>query len=204
MSSLWKTSPALAVGDFSVDALWRHLLSSGGEANGRPSGRGLEDQQWVHIDDQGVPTMIAIDRHHLVRSLKLRYRDLAAVDPTLPLPAPSVILVRARAVAINLDVGGAIRIIICENQVFVLSVPKAEDPRLTALPTEDHPLVRYLCCCLSPPEEPCKDAIMGSGHGVGAARGTSAGGGVAGGNGRGYIGNGGNGPNIGLIDMDMP
>ncbi len=80
--------------------------------------------------------------------MRLRYRDLAAIDPTLPLPAPSVILVRARAIAINLDVGGAIRLIICENQVYILSVPKANDPAVTSLPTEDHPFVKWLCSCL--------------------------------------------------------
>ena len=52
--------------------------------------------------------------------------------------------------ALNLDVGGAIRIIICENQVFVLSLPKKTDPGITALPTLDHPFVKRLCCCLAP------------------------------------------------------
>jgi CorA-like Mg2+ transporter protein len=132
-----------------VDALWKQLLSSGtGETPAQRAGHCFQEHQWVHINHAGVSNTIKIDRHYLVRALRLRYRDLAAIDPTLPLPAPSVLLVRARAIAINLDVGGAIRIIICENQVYVLSLPKPSDPAVTALPTEDHPFVKRLCACL--------------------------------------------------------
>ena len=60
----------------------------------------------------------------LVHRWKLRYRDLVVVDPTLPLPMPSVLLVRGRAIVVHLDAGGAVRAIVAENQVLVLSLPK--------------------------------------------------------------------------------
>lgn len=143
---VWNKLPSMSPSGLSEDILWRHLLSSG--TGGTPAQHAFQEPQWIHINHAGVPTTIEIDRSYLIRALRLRYRDLAAIDPTLPLPAPSVILVRARAIAINLDVGGAIRIIICENQVYVLSVPKASDPCVTALPTENHPFVKWLCRCL--------------------------------------------------------
>ena len=34
---------------------------------------------------------------------------------------------------------------VCANQCFVLSVPKASDPRVAARPTVDNPFVRRLC-----------------------------------------------------------
>ena len=65
-----------------------------------------------------------VDKHELVHGWKLRYRDLVVVDPTIPLPMPSVLLVRARAILAHLDAGGAVRAIVAENQVLVLSLPK--------------------------------------------------------------------------------
>lgn len=85
-----------------------------------------------------------------MRKWGVRFRDVVYIDPSLPLPLPSVVLVRARAILVHLDAGGSLRMVIAENQCLVLSVPKAEDPRLTALPTLRHPLVRRLCRCLRP------------------------------------------------------
>jgi len=146
---VWNKLPPMSSSGLSDDILWRNLLSSGtGGTPAQRAGQCFQEPKWVHINHAGVPATIEIDRSYLIRALRLRYRDLAAIDPTLPLPAPSVILVRARAIAINLDVGGAIRIIICENQVYVLSVPKASDPAVTSLPTENHPFVKWMCRCL--------------------------------------------------------
>jgi hypothetical protein len=145
----WNKLPSLSDSGLTDDLLWRHLLSSGtGETPAQRAGHSFREHQWVHINSVGDSNTIEIDRNYLIRALRLRYRDLAAIDPTLPLPAPSVILVRARAIAINLDVGGAIRLIICENQVYVLSVPKANDPAITSLPKQDHPFIKWMCSCL--------------------------------------------------------
>jgi hypothetical protein len=148
--------PSFRVSDLSTDVIWRRLLDGDAGAAEVADGaagagaRGLDEPRWVHIDAQGRATLISVDRHLLVHQLKLRYRDLSAIDPTLPLVSPSVVLVRARAIALNLDVGSSLRMIIAENQVYVLSVPAATDPATTAVPTLDHPLVRRLCTCLAP------------------------------------------------------
>lgn len=162
---VWNKLPRVSSSGLSDDILWRHLLSSGtGETPAQRAGHCFQEPQWVHINHAGLPTTIEIDRSYLIRALRLRYRDLAAIDPTLPLPAPSVILVRARAIAVNLDVGGAIRIIICENQVYVLSVPKASDPAVTALPTENHPFVKWMCRCLKGSTASSANLMLGRIH----------------------------------------
>ena len=145
--------PSFTAPDISIDSLWHRVFSlgSGDCPSASPQRPSLQEPQWVHIDAKGNITTLGIDRHYLVHTLKLRYRDLAAIDPTLPLPTPTVILVRGRSIALNLDVGGCIRMIICENQCFVLSVPKDKDPQVTALPTENHPFVQRLARCLRPP-----------------------------------------------------
>lgn len=61
-----------------------------------------------------------MDKHVLVYELGVRYRDLLTLDPTLPLPFPAAILIRNRALIINLE---TVRMIICANQCYVLSVP---------------------------------------------------------------------------------
>lgn len=57
----------------------------------------------------------------MVRNLGIRYRDAIMLDPAIPLPFPASILVREKAIIVNLE---AVRMIVCANQVYVLSVPK--------------------------------------------------------------------------------
>lgn len=47
-----------------------------------------------------------------------RYRDLLILDPSIPTPSPSTLLIRDRALVVNLE---AVRMIITANQVFLLS-----------------------------------------------------------------------------------
>lgn len=81
---------------------------------------------------------------------------------------PADSLCRARAIVLNLDVGGGIRMVIAENQCWVLSVPKATDPRITALPTLDHPFIQRLCRCLGPAIS-SRSSYLGAGAGGGGA-----------------------------------
>lgn len=67
-----------------------------------------------------------VDKHVLVYELGVRYRDLLTLDPTLPLPFPAAILIRNRALIINLE---TVRMIICANQCYVLSVPDVRAAR---------------------------------------------------------------------------
>lgn len=104
--------------------------------------------KWIHIDAHGSAKHIRFTRHSMVEILQLRYRDLVVVDPTLPVPVASVIFIRPKALVVNLDVGGSFRMIICENQCFILGLPGMTDTAITTLPTLDHPFVVSLSECL--------------------------------------------------------
>lgn len=104
--------------------------------------------KWIHIDAHGTAKHIRFTRHSMVEILQLRYRDLVVVDPTLPVPVASVIFIRPKALVVNLDVGGSFRMIICENQCFILGLPGMTDTAITTLPTLDHPFVVSLSECL--------------------------------------------------------
>lgn len=47
-----------------------------------------------------------------------RYRDLLTLDPSIPIPFPAAILIRPKALCVNLE---SVRMIICQNQCWVLS-----------------------------------------------------------------------------------
>ncbi|PSC73830.1 U4 U6 small nuclear ribonucleo Prp31-like [Micractinium conductrix] len=101
---------------------------------------------WVHVDAAGQATMVEhVDKHRIVADLGVRYRDLLALDPTVPIPFPASILIREQALVVNLEV---VRMIICSNQCYVLSAPKPSDPRVTTFATVNNPFVRQLCRCL--------------------------------------------------------
>eukprot|EP00890_Picochlorum_soloecismus_P001626 jgi/Picsp_1/2464/NSC_05925-R1_magnesium transporter len=104
--------------------------------------------KWIHIDANGTAKYIRFTRHSMVEILQLRYRDLVVVDPTLPVPVASVIFIRPKALVVNLDVGGSFRMIICENQCFILGLPGLSDTSQTTLPILDHPFVVSLSECL--------------------------------------------------------
>ena len=103
-----------------------------------------DSDRWIHVDDVGRVRHIFLRKALLVDRLRLRYRDLVVVDPTIPVPMGSVIFVRPKAIVVNLDVGGTIRMIICENQCFILGLPSESDTAITVLPTKNHPFVQIL------------------------------------------------------------
>jgi hypothetical protein len=82
-----------------------------------PGGR----RRFVHLDDKGTASMTEICKHEMVRDLGIRYRDALMLDPLVPVPFPASLLVRQQAIIVNLE---AIRMIICANQCYILSVPK--------------------------------------------------------------------------------
>ncbi|KAL6786115.1 MRS4 [Auxenochlorella protothecoides x Auxenochlorella symbiontica] len=102
---------------------------------------------WLHIDEHGIPSDVEVDKHVLVYELGVRYRDLLTLDPTLPLPFPAAILIRNRALIINLE---TVRMIICANQCYVLSVPDDANPYKPSLPTCDSLFIKKLCEMLKP------------------------------------------------------
>ncbi len=48
-----------------------------------------------------------VDKHRIVTALGIRYRDLLALDPSVPIPFPAAILIREKALVVNLETVGA-------------------------------------------------------------------------------------------------
>ncbi|KAL4420981.1 hypothetical protein ABPG77_001300 [Micractinium sp. CCAP 211/92] len=125
------------------DKLWGSLLGDvAGPLVGGPSS---VRHPWLHVDAQGTGTLVEVDKHRIVTALGIRYRDLLALDPSVPIPFPAAILIREKALVVNLE---TVRMIICSNQCYVLSVPKSSDPRMATFPCMDNPFVHQLCKCL--------------------------------------------------------
>ena len=57
------------------------------------------------------------------------------------MPYPSAIFIRDKALVVNVE---SMRLIICQDEVLVLSVPDAEHPSQPAFPTPDCPFVKDL------------------------------------------------------------
>ncbi len=57
----------------------------------------------------------------------------------VPMPYPTAIFIREKALVVNLE---SIRLIICQDEVLVLSVPSAQQPQTPAFPTPDHAFVK--------------------------------------------------------------
>ena len=59
----------------------------------------------------------------------------------VPMPYPSAIFIRDKALVVNVE---SMRLIICQDEVLVLSVPDADHPSHPAFPTPDGAFVRDL------------------------------------------------------------
>lgn len=116
-------------------------------------------RRWLHIDDQGRPSMLDVDKHRLVQDLNIRYRDLLTLDPSVPIPYPASFFIREKAMVVNLE---AVRLIICANQCYLLSVPKASCTRLATAPDPSNPFVQQLCCVLRVAAESRKEMMESS------------------------------------------
>lgn len=89
---------------------------------------------------------LQVDKHLLVYQLGIRYRDLLTLDPTLPLPFPAALFIRERAIVVNLE---TVRMIICSNQCYVLSVPNVRFAGRGRREREAGPGLCIPCCCRS-------------------------------------------------------
>lgn len=89
---------------------------------------------------------LQVDKHLLVYQLGIRYRDLLTLDPTLPLPFPAALFIRERAIVVNLE---TVRMIICSNQCYVLSVPNVRFAGRGRRRREAGPGLCIPCCCRS-------------------------------------------------------
>lgn len=70
------------------------------------------------------------------------YRHTSSLSSSqVPLPYPSAIFIRDKALVVNVE---SMRLIICQDEVLVLSVPDKEHPSQPAFPAPDDPFVRDL------------------------------------------------------------
>ncbi|KAK9803551.1 hypothetical protein WJX73_008351 [Symbiochloris irregularis] len=96
---------------------------------------------WLKLDGQGRITHVQVDKHGLVMQFGVPYRDLRMLDPLVPMPYPSSIFIREKALVVNLE---SIRMLICDDQVYVLSVPAAGQPGNGRTPDAEHYFIRDL------------------------------------------------------------
>lgn len=81
-----------------------------------------QPRQWLHIDWNGSTSYVTVDKHKLVRELNVPYRDLRILDPMVATPYPCALLIRPATMLINME---AIRMVVCKDYLYVLSVPSA-------------------------------------------------------------------------------
>ncbi|KAK9804816.1 hypothetical protein WJX72_007175 [[Myrmecia] bisecta] len=79
-------------------------------------------RQWLRFDEQGGHSYATADKHKLVAQLGIPYRDLRILDPPVLAQATAAILIREKALVVNME---CVRMIICKDQVLLLTVPTA-------------------------------------------------------------------------------
>lgn len=86
--------------------------------------------------------LVPADRLRLLEDLKVPYRDLRMLDPSVNIPHPTSIFVRAEAIIVNFE---SIRMLIAHNRALVLSIPKPGRSLLHGMtPRPQSPFVRHL------------------------------------------------------------
>ncbi|KAK9843507.1 hypothetical protein WJX81_006572 [Elliptochloris bilobata] len=109
-------------------------------------------REWLHIDANGSPTYLQVDKHRLVSELGINYRDVRILDPMVPTPSPSTIFIRDKAILVNLE---SLRMIVCHDKVFLLSAPVQSQPlTVGTFPAIENFFVRDLCIRLKPERSP--------------------------------------------------
>ncbi|KAK9795511.1 hypothetical protein WJX73_001908 [Symbiochloris irregularis] len=93
------------------------------------------------IDAKGRLSHIMADKHTLVSETGIAHRDLRVLDPLIANTYPTAILIREKALVINLE---SVRMIACIDKVFLLSVPAAHYGPAGIFPTADSPFVQDL------------------------------------------------------------
>lgn len=63
-----------------------------------------------------LSAMVQIDRQDLVHELDISYRDVRILDPLVSTPYPTALLIREKALVVNME---AVRMIICADQCYV-------------------------------------------------------------------------------------
>lgn len=71
----------------------------------------------------------------------VRCYDISNVHSQAPIPYPTAIFIREKALVVNVE---GIRMIICADQILILSVPDPLHPNTGILPPLRHPFVKEL------------------------------------------------------------
>lgn len=143
-----ESQPSVFPVDTVLEKLWPEFEfpAALGVPNSGPRARNV-----VHLDSLGRINSLEFHKHSIIKFLGIRYREAMMLDPLIPIPFPAAILVRERAIIVNCE---AVRMIICANQCYVLSVPKVGNLSQAAPPTVDHPFVVFLSNCLAHINDP--------------------------------------------------
>ncbi|KAK9867744.1 hypothetical protein WJX84_007910 [Apatococcus fuscideae] len=118
----------------------------------------LAARKWVRVNKQGEANVAQADkhlRHHLQQALGVQLRDLRILDPALATSYPSAILVREKALVVNLE---HIKCVISTSSVYVLN---ADDENVIAFIEE---LQRRLVL-VAAVQAPVLDGISGQTNG---------------------------------------
>lgn len=126
---------------------WHQILNRK-EKNLHTQGFDADSVPLIHINAQGQGQQIRLSTSYFTAELDLRYRDLIVVDPLIKVHVGTVFFIRPRALVLNVDIGGHLRAILCENQLFILEVPRIDNTMVSCFPTLDHPFVRCMCKAL--------------------------------------------------------
>lgn len=108
----------------------------------------------------GCATYTTLRKQALVTDLRLRHRDIRALDPGVALPYPSAIFVRKGALVINLE---GLKLIIGREKTLIISVPQLDNLSSRTPPDLNHPVVVRLSNQIAmkvwPNSETCIDSL---------------------------------------------
>lgn len=105
--------------------------ASAKEKKGKKLNAGYNIRSWLRVESSGVTSLVQADKYKLTHKLGVQTRDLRLMDPNLTSTYPAAILVRDRALVVNLE---HIKVIITTSCVYVMN-PEDENvlPFITEL-----------------------------------------------------------------------
>lgn len=118
-------------------------------------------EKWVRVDRTGKATLVQVDKAALVQRLWIPFRDLRQLDPTAPIPYPSSIFIRERALVVNIE---SVRMIISKDEVYVSSIPVPGSSEAWQHPSPESSFIQDLCTRLEPNAAPQSGMSLSKGN----------------------------------------
>ncbi|KAK9825264.1 hypothetical protein WJX74_004521 [Apatococcus lobatus] len=106
-----------------------------------PSRRINAQRKWLRLDSKGKASYITADKHTMVSQLGIPYRDLRVLDSAVSQVQQTSLFIREKALVVNVE---SIKMLVCKDQVFVLSVPTPGDFQHGMFPSLDSRFVHFL------------------------------------------------------------